>query len=35
LLTSGENFNLDDLGELAKWGHFFVPSSPWEKLATL
>jgi hypothetical protein len=31
LLTSGENFNLEDLSELAKWGHFFDPSSPWEK----
>ena len=31
LLTSGESFNLDDLGELAKWGHFFVPFSRWEK----
>ena len=35
LLTSGENFRLDDLSELAKWGHFFVSSSPWEKATVL
>ena len=35
LLTSGENFNLDDLSELAKWGHFFVPLSQWEKATAI
>ena len=35
LLTSGENFRLDDLCEVARWGHFFGPSRPWEKVATL
>lgn len=35
LLTSGENFRLDDLCELAKWGHFFDPLSPWEKASTI
>ena len=35
LLTSGENFRLDDLCEVARWGHFFSPSRPWEKVVTL
>jgi hypothetical protein len=35
LLTSGENFKLEDLSELARWGHFFVSSSPWEKATAL
>ena len=32
LLTSGLEFGSDDLCELARWGHFFTPSSEWEKI---
>ena len=35
LLTSGDNFRLNDLCELVKWGHFFTPLSPWEKVTPL
>jgi hypothetical protein len=35
LLTSGLEFGSDDLSELARWGHFFTPSSQWEKVTTL
>jgi hypothetical protein len=30
LLKSGTSFQVDDLPELARWGHFADPTFPWE-----
>ena len=35
LVRSGESFPLDDLVELARWGHFERQDRPWEQLARL
>jgi hypothetical protein len=35
LLTSGEKFGSNELIELARWGHFFIPFYLWEKVIAI
>jgi hypothetical protein len=35
LVRSGESFPVDNLVELARWGHFERQDRPWEQLARL
>lgn len=35
LLHSGEHFPVDDLVELAHWGHFEKADYPWERMGRL
>ena len=32
LVRSGENFQVSDLTEIARWGHFERPDQPWEQM---